>query len=317
MLTAETLTGNWGTLLLPINKDNSIDFKRLDEEIELLNQSGVDGIYSNGTAGEFHNQTEDEFDNVNALLAEKCHPHQKPFQIGASHPSPIISLERIKRSLYLKPDAFQVIFPDWVSTNKNERFVFLEKLIDASGGVPLVLYNPPHAKTVLMPADFAELSSAFPQLIGLKVAASGKDWYEQMRRYATGISVFLPGHWLATGVREGVAAGSYSNIACLSPSGAQWWWHLMQANLEEALEVEKRIHLFFEQCIQPFVKKSFSNPALDKFLAAVGGWAPIGTRIRWPYDWIAESEVDSVKKKARQLLPEFFYEHRHKDYHQN
>jgi 4-hydroxy-tetrahydrodipicolinate synthase len=45
----------------------------------------VSGIYSNGTAGEFYNQTEDEFDQISFLLAEKCNKVQMPFQIGCSH----------------------------------------------------------------------------------------------------------------------------------------------------------------------------------------------------------------------------------------
>ena len=60
-LTAKDLKGNWGTLLLPINNDDSIDYVRLADEIDYFISAKLDGIYSNGTAGEFHNQTEDEF----------------------------------------------------------------------------------------------------------------------------------------------------------------------------------------------------------------------------------------------------------------
>lgn len=306
MLSAETLKGNWGTLLLPVNPDNSIDFERLEEEIRRIILSKVDGIYSNGTAGEFYNQTEDEFDRINALTSGICQANRMPFQVGASHPSPVISLERLRRSVCLQPDAFQVTFPDWVVVNKTEQFRFLGKLVDSARGIPLVLYHPPHAKAKLSPADFAAISSAFPQLIGLKVAPSGEDWYGEMRRHVSGISVFVPGHWLATGVKEKVAAGSYSNVACLSPAGAECWWKLIQTDLNAGLEVEQRIRAFFRQCIEPFMRAGFSNPALDKFLAAVGGWAPIGTRLRWPYDWIAENQVAPVRQMALRLLTEFF-----------
>ncbi len=32
----------------------------------------VNGIYSNGTAAEFYNQTEGEFDKISQLLVDKC-----------------------------------------------------------------------------------------------------------------------------------------------------------------------------------------------------------------------------------------------------
>ncbi|MGH2644961.1 MAG: dihydrodipicolinate synthase family protein, partial [Chitinophagaceae bacterium] len=306
MLTTKTLMGNWGTLLLPIDQDNSISYNRLEEEINALIKAKVDGIYSNGTAGELHNQTEREFDKINSLLAETCHLHKVSFQIGVSHPCPVTSLERLERSVDLHPDAFQLILPDWVVVNRREQVTFLEKMAEAAKGTPLVLYNPPHAKAVLQPSDFAELSAVFPQLIGLKVAPVGSHWYEEMRNHSSGLAVFLPGHWLATGVRERVAAGSYSNVACLSPAGAQWWWRLIKTDLMAAIEVESRIQQLFSQCIEPFIKIGYSNPALDKFLAAVGGWSPIGTRLRWPYNWISEEEISHVKKVACQLLPEFF-----------
>lgn len=38
------------------------------------------------------------------------------------------------------------------------------------------------------------------------------------------LSVIVPGHHLATGFAYGVGTGAYSNVACLSPKGAQRWW---------------------------------------------------------------------------------------------
>ena len=70
-LTAAEISGNWATVMLPINEDESIDYARLADEIEVLIDCGVDGIYSNGSTGEFYTQTEDEFDRSGTLLAER------------------------------------------------------------------------------------------------------------------------------------------------------------------------------------------------------------------------------------------------------
>ena len=306
MLTSTNLKGNWGTLLLPINSDDSIDYLRLSEEIDQLIGAGLDGIYSNGTAGEFHNQTEAEFDKVQQVMAEKCQAAGMPFQIGVSHPSPIISLERLRRSVALRPDAFQVILPDWVTVTDDEQIVFLGGMAEAAGDIPLVLYNPPHAKLVLSPASLLKISQAIPQLIGVKLASGDAQWYKDMRSQAPDLSVFVPGHLLATGIREKVASGAYSNVACLSPKGSQAWWQLMQTDLDKALQVQENILEFFAACIVPYKNAGYSNPALDKFLAAVGGWGSVGTRLRWPYKWIADEEVAAARIVAKRLLPEFF-----------
>lgn len=305
-LNKDTCRGNWGTLLLPIEPDDSIDFSRLSSEIDALIAAAVNGIYSNGTAGEFHTQTEAEFDQVSQQLAEKCNAAKMPFQIGISHAVPAVMLNRIRRTRTLKPSAYQVILPDWVTLTNEEALNFLSRISEEAHPVPLVLYNPPHAKRVLSPAAYQHLFDAVPALISVKLLDGDREWYEQMKPLAGRAAIFVPGHHLATGVQQGVAAGAYSNVACINPGAAQQWWQLMQTDIKEALQVQNTIQSFFDACIVPYAQKGFSNPALDKLLAAVGAWSPVGTRLRWPYQWIPEADVPDVRRKAQQYLPGWF-----------
>lgn len=297
--------GNWATLLLPITKNESIDYGLLVEEIDSLTRASVNGIYSNGTAGEFYSQTEDEFDRVSVLLAEKCHAAKIPFQLGACHMSPTISLERVMRARQLDPSAIQVILPDWWVPSDSEMLSFLEQICAEAVPIGVVLYNPPHAKKRLMPEDFARIKQAGIPLVGCKVAGGDKHWYATMRKYMTHLSVFIPGHMLATGLRNG-AQGAYSNVACINPRAAQLWYESMHRDMEGALALEYRIQKFIQQCIQPYLKQGYSNQAVDKFLAAVGGWMDIGTRIRWPYESIPEEDVERIQARAQDIIPEFF-----------
>lgn len=301
--------GNWGTLLLPINPDDSIDFDRLSDEIEALIDAAVDGIYSNGTAGEFHTQTEEEFDRISELLAAKCTRSGMLFQLGASHPVPATMHDRIIRSKHLNPAAYQVILPDWVRVSIDEAKDFLTGIADVAHPVPLVLYNPPHAKHVLEPEAHLVLSKEIPALVSIKVLDGDADWYSRMRTVGENIAVFVPGHHLATGVHRGVASGAYSNVACINPWAAQHWWELIQTDIDAALEVERLIQAFFARYISPFAAQEYSNPALDKLLAAVGNWADIGTRLRWPYRWIGAENVAQIRKGAQKMLPEWFFQY--------
>jgi len=305
-LTRTSLRGNWGTLLLPIGPDDDIRWAQLAREVDSLIEAGVDGIYSNGTAGEFHNQTEDEFDGIQRLLAERCTAAGTPFQIGASHPSPVVSRERVRRTTHLRPAAFQVVLPDWVAAGEEEQDRFLDGIAEAAAGIPLVLYNPPHAKTALQPERLEAIASRHPAVIGVKVAGGDDGWYRRMDWSRGRFSVFVPGHLLASGYRSGIADGAYSNVACLSPAGAQRWWRLMQSDIDAALDLQRRILAFLAECITPFQQAGYANPALDKLLAAAGGWAPVGTRLRWPYRWIPEAEAGPVGRRARHWLPELF-----------
>ena len=139
------LRGNWATLLLPIGADDAIDFARLTDTLDAITAARVDGIYSNGTAGECHNQTEGEFDAIQGLLAERCRAAGTPFVIGACQPDPRLALDRVRRAAALRPDGIQVILPDWAPVTPPEATDFLHMAAEAAGDVPLVLYNPPHA----------------------------------------------------------------------------------------------------------------------------------------------------------------------------
>jgi 4-hydroxy-tetrahydrodipicolinate synthase len=307
-LKSNEIYGNWATLLLPINEDDSINYLKLDEEIDTLVSMGVNGIYSNGTAGEFYNQTEEEFDKVSTLLAEKCNTAEMPFQIGCSHMSPKISLERLKRTVSLQPSAIQIILPDWSVPSMPEIISYLKVMTEAAGSIGLVLYNPPHAKKNFSPEAFSQINEAGIHLVGCKVAGGDKSWYAAMQKLNPHLSVFVPGHHLATGIQFG-AHGAYSNVACIHPGVAQLWYETMLTDIHKALELENRIQLFMNQYIVPYIKEQgYSNQAADKFLAAIGGWADIGTRLRWPYNGIRQDDVNKVRLLCQKILPEFFSE---------
>jgi dihydrodipicolinate synthase/N-acetylneuraminate lyase len=304
-LTRETLRGTWATVLLPLADDDSIDFGRLGQELAVLVGTRLEGIYTNGTAGEFHAIDEDEYDRITGLVADRCTAAGVPFQLGASHMSGQVSLGRIRRSAGYGPAAIQVILPDWCPLSADEVLFAIDRMAHAAAGVPLVLYNPPHAKTQLSPALFGRLAAEVPQLIGIKVAGGDPLWYAEMRAASGNLAIFVAGHHLASGLRQG-AAGAYSNVACLTPGGAASWYQTMLTDPAEALALERALAGFLDRHIAPLQRAGYSNPALDKALAAAGGWAPIGTRTRWPYRWVPEDVASALGRAARAALPELF-----------
>lgn len=307
-LTHNTLLGSWATLLLTTTNSGQIDFHLLEEEIDILISSSPEGIYSNGTAGEFYAQTENEFLQISECLAAKCENAGIPFQIGVSHMSAQISLDRLLRIKHLRPGAVQVILPDWFPVSIEEAILFMKRMEEVADGIPLVLYNPPHAKRILSPCQWMEIKRNVPSLIGVKVSDQLRnfDWYKEVKEYVEGISVFIPGHRLATGLSHG-AHGTYSNMACLNPFAAHKWYQLIRSNPAEGLAFEQRILTFMETWINPFIADlNYPNHACDRFMALVGGWADIGNGyLRWPYRSIPETYIKEVRVEGKKLIPEF------------
>lgn len=304
-LTSDQIRGNWATLLSAWNADDSLDLGRVAAEIDTLIAMRVDGIYSNGTAGEFHTQTEDEFDQISNCLATKCNAAGMRFQIGVSHMSAQISRERLRRIVPLAPGAVQVILPDWFPVTEAEALAFLEVMAETAGGIGLVLYNPPHAKRVWNPEQIGRLAAKIPSLVGIKTAGGDDAWYAAMHQHLARLSVFIPGHLLASGVQRG-AHGAYSNAACLNPLAAQRWSDQMKTDLVGALEVEQRLRRFMDGYIAPFITEhKYCNAACDRFMALLGGWTDVGERMRWPYRSIPAAEVNRIRPIAQGLIPEF------------
>ncbi|UCM91586.1 dihydrodipicolinate synthase family protein [Streptomyces marincola] len=297
-LDSGNLTGVWATVLLPLAADDTIDFRRLEAALGAVLGSGVHGVYTNGTAGEFHTLDEYEYDRLHALVAGRCTAAGVPFQLGAGHPSGQVSLGRIRRAATLRPGAVQVVLPDWLPLSHGEAVDALRRMAEAAEGVPLVLYNPPYAKTRVDARMLALVADEVPQVIGLKLPDA-----RPARGLTERFAVFVAGHTLASARREG-AAGSYSNVACLSPAGAVRWYRLMGSDPAAALDLEARLRAFLDRHIAPLARAGFCDPALDKTLCAIGGWARVGTRVRWPHRSVPETAVAGLRTAALRAVPE-------------
>ena len=304
-LTASNLRGTWATVLLPIDEHEAIDLERFDAQLAHLIASGVAGIYTNGTAGEFLAQSEDEFLEVSQRVAAACTTAGVPFQLGASHLSPQTTLARVRATRVLAPSAYQVALPDWVAPRFIEAVAFLRRVAEVAEGVGLVLYHPPFVRGPLGIEGLARLKAEVPALIGVKVMDGPAEWYGAVRRHLAGLSVFVPGHHVVTGLLQG-AHGSYSNVACLSPRGAVALEQMTADDPIRALDVQRRLNDFLQEAVAPYAARGYAGPELDKFLAAIGGWADVGTRLRWPYEGIPEAEAVAWRARVRALVPELF-----------
>ncbi len=306
-LSASAIRGNWATLLLPIQPDDTIDFTLLAGEIDHFIGAKVSGIYSNGTAGEFHTQTETEFDQISTVLAEKCTRAHMPFQIGVSHFSAQVARERLRRVKPLQPSAFQVTLPDWFPPTLPEAIAFLRVMAEEAAPIGLIVYNPPHAKRRLTPPEWAEIAAQVPGVIGMKVPGGDAAWFAAMQPLCAQLSIFTPGHLLAEGLARG-AHGAYSNVACLSPAGAQRWYEMCIHEPDAGRALGARIATWWQANISPLITRDgLSNAAADKAAAAAGGWLPGFTpRLRWPYRSAEYGAVPAIALSARNELPELF-----------
>ena len=82
------------------------------------------------------------------------------------------------------------------------------------------------------------------------------------------------------------------------------WYRDMRTDPAAAARLETRLNAFLARHVLPLQEAGFSNAALDKTLAAIGGWAPVGTRLRWPYRSVPAEVVTRLRTAAVDELPE-------------
>ena len=297
----EDIYGVWATTLCSLDDDDALDLTAINEQVEVYARAGCDGVYCGGTASEVHAQTDTQFREISARLAAAARANGLPFQIGAAHPLAHGTLERVAFARTLNPGAIQITLPDWTPLDLGGVIRFMARVAETADGIPLVLYNPPHAKSVLTPSALREVSEQTPTMVGLKCGGGDADWYREMIPLFDRLSVFIPGHHYATGRRRG-AHGSYSNMACLSPAGAVSWG---QMSLREADELEGRVTHFMDEALQPILDRGLPGFACDKAMAAAGGWTQVLPRLMWPHTGASNADVTRIKTAARRHLPEF------------
>ncbi|MGF1477605.1 MAG: dihydrodipicolinate synthase family protein [Geminicoccaceae bacterium] len=297
----DDIRGVWSTILCRLDDDGAPDLSAIPEQVGAYAAARCAGVYSGGSASEVHCQTEHQFRNISKKVAETARRHQLPYQIGAAHPLPVGSLERVAFAATLDPLAIQVTLPDWTAIDFNGARRFIDRVAQAAAGVPLVLYNPAHAKTVLSPEKLLGLSESTPGLIGVKCGGGDAHWYRAMGPVFKRLSVFIPGHTYASGTARG-AHGSYSNMACLSPRAAVAWGEMPAA---DAAGLEARIARFMAEAIAPMLERGLPGFACDKAMAAAGGWSRMTSRMMWPYSSATDAEVVRIARAARHHIPEF------------
>jgi dihydrodipicolinate synthase/N-acetylneuraminate lyase len=296
------IKGPWGTLLLPLNTDESIDWKALEKQADYMANSGLSGVYCNGTAGEFYTQTPAEYERLCELISSVCEGAGTPFQIGASHTDCAEMFARIRTAVKYKPGAIQIILPGWFPMKDPEVKRFLERASELAEGIGLVLYNPPCASRVLDPSDIKNLLLPNKAVVGIKGGAGTEEWFAGMQEVFPVLSVFCLPARMATAIGRGVS-GAYSNIAAISPKGTAAWYRIIKTDIEKALELEGRVVRFMDEYVLPYTA-DYSDPALDKLQAAAGNWLPMSTRVRWPYSTAGEKEVRRIREGIEKLIPE-------------
>jgi len=301
MLTRENLGGVWAGLPTPFDSKGNLDTNRLAENIRRTCQFDVGGVYSTGGTGEFYALESDEFERMTDVFVSEAHAAGKPVQIGVSWSHTRGVIQRMEYARQAGADGVQVALPYWFTVSEEEAFTFFKDISRACPDLPIIHYNSLRARRVLNGADYHRIASEVPELIGTKfISGDTFTWQNLMAQSPELAHMGAPEMALPTVMMYG-GRGCYSIFIVVVPELMLRLYHLcVEKRWNEAIPLAERIAAFFGDAVVPLINKGYSDCALDKAMAEIGGLLLPSGAPRPPYRALSAEDMQFLRSMMQE-----------------
>jgi dihydrodipicolinate synthase/N-acetylneuraminate lyase len=307
-LSRKTLHGVWCALILPWNDRDELDARRFAQEVRSYGGTGVHGVYTGGTTGEFYAQDDDTFERVARIACEQAHEAGLPVQIGASALSTRTARRRIRVALKAGADAIQMALPFWLELKDDEAMRFVREIAAEAGKTPIVLYLTGRSKRKLGPEMLGEIAREVPTFIGTKDTGLDVAGLKAVLKAAPDIAVFGGEDFYAK-LPAGGRGGYCSITGFNAPKVAELYRLCAAGRLAEAKPLADALHRYLHEALIPMVQKEgLWDSAVDRVQRVAGGGV-VGIRCQSPYRSATEQHVENLIAWVRAHTPELLPAH--------
>lgn len=306
MLTADRLKGVWTAVPLFWREDWS-----LDEETTRLNfrrcaQSGVHGIYSTGSTGEYYALNREEFVMVARMLVEEARSAGIGAQVGCGSTNTADTIWMLEQARDIGADGAQVVLPHWMEVSNSEMELFWKTVHRAVPDLPLIHYNIDRAKRFLTGSDYRRVVEAAPSMIGTKFANPNIRLLIATVQAAPQLSHFVSEHLLATGMLVG-ARGCYSAYSLRNPKWMMAYWHACERReWDKAVEYQLLPNRVGRPAGLPDLD-SDADPVWDKGFGIATGFLKGHPRCRPPYIGMSDRTIAELRDRLHRDYPALIY----------
>ena len=305
-LTRETLNGVWCALIIPWTDKDELDQKRYIKEVRSYGSTGVDGIYTGGTTGEWYAQDDATYERITMITCEEGHAVGLPVQIGCTALSTRTARQRIRIANRAKTDVLQVALPFWLELKDDELMRFVREIADEAGNTPIILYLTSRSKRKITPELLGELAARVPRFIGTKDTGCDVQELKAMLNKAPDLAIF-GGEDFFTKVPAG-GKGGYCSVSGFNAKKVVELYRLCAAGrLREAKPLADAMHRFVYEALVPLVTSDgLWDSAIDRIQRVAGG-GDVGLRCQSPYRSGTMKHVKQLlawcKKNTPELMP--------------
>lgn len=177
----QNLRGVMPALLTPFNQQQQVDTDSLRRLVRFNIEQGIDGIYVGGSTGEAFLQSVQEREQVLEIVAEEAKGKVTLIaHVGSisTHESQVLASAAHRYGF----DAVSAVTPFYYPFSFNEHCDHYRAVIDASEGLPMVVYNIPALSGVKLTLEQIDSLINLPGVGALKQTSGDLYQMEQIRR---------------------------------------------------------------------------------------------------------------------------------------
>ena len=160
------------------------------KEVRSYGSTGVYGIYTGGTTGEWYAQDDATFERISRITCDEGHAVGLPVQIGCTAMSTRTARQRIRIAKRARADAIQIALPFWLELKDDEVVRFVREIADEAGKTPIILYLTSRSKRKLSPELLGRIAHQVPTFIGTKDTGCDVAGLKAMLKKAPDIAIF-------------------------------------------------------------------------------------------------------------------------------
>ena len=275
-------------MITPMTADEEPDEKGFQRNIDGLIETGVNGIFTVGTAGEFWALTVEEKKRIYEWTVQYTNK-RVPVYVGTCANSTREAVQLSELAQAAGADCLSVLTPNYINPNQEQLFAHFAAIAKAVD-IPILLYNLPARTGNTLSVDLViRLAEKFENIVGMKdssgdfanamalIDRAPEGFHFVMGNDAMILPAFMLGAAAAiaatANVAPEIAAGIYENV--------------LKGDVDKAMD--------FQQRLTP-LRSAFTlgtHPAMLKAGAEMVGYA--GGPPRAPVSQLSEAERQTLK----------------------
>ncbi len=172
------IKGIFPAMLTPLTNEQKVNEKVLRQMTNYFIESGVHGLFTLGTNGEFHLFSEEEKLNIAKIVIDETNG-RVPVMVGTGGNGTAEVIELSKKMEKIGADALSIITPYFVTPSQEDLAIHYEK-IAASVSIPVLLYNIPSKTGMNIEPETVARLAKVKNIAGIKDSSGN---FENIQQY--------------------------------------------------------------------------------------------------------------------------------------